>query len=165
MRKVILFILMFVGLTLQAQFPFKGFLRPVDKDAFKMDITIDSEGKVSQNASFWLFRPAVTVSAMQFIFENPVKVSTLTSLGTGISYSHFINQDDLPYQNFAANLLILFGTEKAEPTKKQETIVSPVELSVAGTVTLWQNLSFGAGYNFADKKAFLLTGVTFNFNR
>lgn len=157
MRRFV-FILVFtaVGCILFAQSPFKGFFKPVDKDCFEVDISIDQETKVSQMSPFWLFRPIVTVSAMQFILENPVKVTTLNSLGTGISYSHFINQDGLPYQNFSANLLILFGAEIAD--------ITPVELSLAGTVTLWQNISFGAGYNFADRRAFILTGVSFNFN-
>ena len=126
-----------------------GFFRPVDKDMFKAD---------SRSASVWLFRPVVTITAMQFNFVKPeVTVNSLGSLGTGISYSHFVEANGEPYCNYAFNILALFGTDVAD--------VSPVELSIAGTVTAFQYLNFGAGYNFKERNFFLLTGIQYNFNK
>jgi len=101
-------------------------------------------------------RPAVTISAMSITFGEQTTVEPLSSVGTGISYSHFIEQNGEPYQNFSANFLVLFGTELAE--------VSPLELSIAGSISLYQYLNLGIGYNLMDKKVFLLTGVSINFN-
>ena len=156
MKRLITILFLFVCLCVNGQKPFKGFFKPVEKTFLTVELTIDKLTKVDQTTSAWLIRPCVQVSAMQFILGDPVKVSTLSSLGTGISYSKFTLQNGEPYMNFAANFLILFGTEIAD--------VSPVKLSLAGTVSLWQHLNLGAGYNFYDKKMFLLSGITFNFN-
>ncbi len=139
-----------VIIALQAQDKaWGGFFKPVNKDLFKAD---------SRATSVWLFRPVVSVTAMQFNFVKPeVTVSSLGSLGTGISYSHFIEANGEPYCNYAFNILALFGTDVAD--------VSPVELSLAGTVTAFQYLNFGAGYNFKQGNFFLLTGIQYNFNK
>ena len=145
MKKLILLLFVFLPLLSSAQ----AFFKPVSTDIFP-------KGADRSAASVWLVRPAVTISAMSITFGEQAVVQPLSSVGTGISYSHFIEQEGAPYQNFSANLLVLFGTELAE--------VSPLELSIAGTVSLWQYLSLGAGYNLMDKKFFLLTGVAINFN-
>lgn len=99
----------------------------------------------------------VTLSALQFNFVKPTTVSSLSSLGTGISYSHFVEANTEPYCNYAFNLLALFGTEIAD--------VSPLELSLAATVSAFQYINVGIGFNFANKNAFLLTGIQYNFNK
>jgi hypothetical protein len=58
--------------------------------------------------------------------------------------------------DYAFSAIVLFGTDIGE--------VSPAEISLAGTVQLWQYIAFGGGYNISVKKFFLLTGVAFNFN-
>jgi hypothetical protein len=98
----------------------------------------------------WLLRPSVTLTAMQINFDGTVK--PLSSLGTGVSYSHFIDNEGTPYQNFGANLIVLFGTQ------------TELDISVAGTISLWQYLNLGIGYGFMNKNVFLLTGITYNFN-
>lgn len=130
--------------------PFAGFFRPVDKQMFCSPL--DTRAVTSA----WLFRPIITVSAMQFFIEKPVQVTTLSSLGTGLSLAHFIEQNSEPYMNYAFNFLVLFGTEVED--------VSPLKLSLAATVTAFQYINVGLGYSFYDSKAFILTGVTFNFN-
>jgi hypothetical protein len=151
--KKILFVLVLAAFSLCAtgQEKFKGFFGPVDNELFT--------AKDGQRApsSVWLFRPVVSVTAMQFNFEKPTTVTSLSSLGTGISYSHFVEANNEPYCNYAFNLLALFGTEIAD--------VSPLELSLAATVSAFQYINVGAGFNFADKHFFLLTGVQFNFNK
>jgi len=151
--KRIIFVLVLAAFTLCAtgQEKFKGFFGPVDNELF----TAKDGQRV--RSSVWLFRPVVSVTAMQFNFEKPTTVTSLSSLGTGISYSHFVEANNEPYCNYAFNLLALFGTEIAD--------VSPVELSLAATISAFQYINVGAGFNFADKHFFLLTGVQFNFNK
>jgi len=157
MKKLLIILFLAIGITAYCQdSPFKGFFRPLEQSIFEREVTTDGELKVDETTSFWLFRPVVTLSAMSFILEKPVKVATLSSLGTGISYSHFINSNGAPYMNYAFNFLVLFGTEIAD--------VSPLELSLAATVSAFQYVNVGIGYNFYDSKAFILTGVQFNFN-
>jgi hypothetical protein len=157
MKRIITILLaMFIFLCVNGQTAFKGFFRPVDASSLKTVRTIDERGIIKESTAVWLVRPCVQVSAMQFLLGDPVKVSSLSSLGTGISYSHFVEQSDEPYMNFAANFLVLFGTEIAD--------TSPLKLSLAGTLSLWQHLNLGIGYSFYDRKAFLLSGISFNFN-
>ncbi|OPZ49401.1 MAG: hypothetical protein BWY95_00058 [Bacteroidetes bacterium ADurb.BinA104] len=104
----------------------------------------------------WLFRPVVQVSAMQFTFSDQVLVAPLSSLGTGLTIGHFTEQNGEPYMDYAFSAIVLFGTDIGE--------VSPAEISLAGTIQLWQYVSFGGGYNLSSKKFFILTGVAFNFN-
>lgn len=151
-RIFFVFILAAFTLCLSAQDnKFKNFFGPIDKDLF----TVQNGQRAP--SSVWLFRPVVTVTAMQFNFEKPTTVSSLSSLGTGISYSHFTEANGEPYANYAFNLLALFGTEIAD--------VSPLELSLAATVSAFQYINVGAGFNFADKHFFLLTGIQYNFNK
>jgi len=156
-KRLLIILFLAIGITAYCQdSPFKGFFRPLEQSIFEREVTTDGELKVDETTSFWLFRPVVTLSAMQFILEKPVKVATLSSLGTGISYSHFVNSNGAPYMNYAFNFLVLFGTEIAD--------VSPLELSLAATVSAFQYINVGAGYNFASGKAFIITGIQFNFN-
>ena len=145
MKRLMLLLLLFLPVLGHSQ----GFFKPVPDDlAFKTN-----ERGV---ASTWLFRPVVQLSAMQITLGNPTTVQALSSLGTGVSYAHFTEANGVPYQNVAASLLVLFGTEVTD--------VSPLEMSVAGTVTLWQYMSVGCGYNFMGKSFFILTGVSYSFN-
>ena len=145
MKKIIIFILLFIPIVSFSQ----GFFKPVPH---KLTYRLGSNG-ISHT---WLTRPLVGMTAMQIIIDDPVMVQPLSTLWTGVSYSHFIDQNGVPYQDFAVNLCVLFGTEMVDK--------SPLELSIASTVTAWQYLSIGAGFNFMDKKFFILTGITYNFN-
>ena len=132
-----------------------GFFRPVDKAMFEMDIT-DRDITSDYVPSKWLVRPIVTISALQYMLSKPVTVQGFSSVGTGISYSHFILANGEPYQNFSINALVLFANST--------TSMEPVKLSFAGTVTLWEYMNFGAGYSLEHKKFFILTAISYNFN-
>lgn len=127
----------------------QGFFRPVPKS---LDYSVNKRG-INDT---WLIRPTVQLTAMQIMFGETTEVKSLSQVGTGISYAHFIDQNGLPYQNFSADLIVLYGTEFTD--------VAPLKLSLALSVTAWQYLSFGGGYSFSDKKFFLLTGITYRFN-
>jgi hypothetical protein len=122
----------------------------------KVEHSTLTDAKQRGISNVWMVRPLVTLNAMQITLSNPAEVKSLNSLGTGVSYARFSDFNGVPYQNFAVNLLVLFGTEIAD--------VSPLELSVAAGVTCWQYLSVGVGYNFMNKKPFILTGISYSFN-
>jgi hypothetical protein len=127
-----------------------GFFQPVNKKLLIVPGT-------RQPATVWLFRPVVTVTALQFMFKNPVEVSSLSSLGTGLSLQHLINNDGEPYVNYGLNALILFTNDIGG--------IAPASLSFALTGSFLNYVSLGVGYSLEAKKAFLLTGITYNFNR
>ena len=147
MKKIIVvFVFLFVTIISQAQF-----FKPVPKDLFKTEKLAAIE-----NPSVWLFRPVVELTALQFTFAKPVEVNSLSSLGTGISYQHFIEVDGEPYNNFGVNGLVLFSQNLGG--------IEPARLSIAVTVSTLQFVNIGIGYNLGLKQAFVLTGITYNFN-
>lgn len=135
--------------------PWSGFFKPVDKSLFAIRSVM---GTIETPR--WLFRPAVEISALQLIpsdIEGKIfEVSSFQSLGMGISYDHFIDYNGQPYSNYGFNFLVLFDAIPRETTT--------LNLSLAGTVSAFQYMNFGGGYNFGMKKFFLLTGITYNFN-
>ena len=133
-----------------------GFFAPVSKNLFEMDRILGRNLEADYVATKWLMRPVFNITAMRFDLIDPVQVTSLNSFGTGISYQRFVQNEGEPYMNLGVNLLILFSEAIGE--------VEPVKLSFAGTVTLWQHISVGAGYSVAGKNMFLLTGVVFSFN-
>lgn len=150
MKRVILILtLALVASVMYSQGRFDGFFKSVPQDIVK--------SRDVRGVSSWMFRPVVSISAMQINFDSPTTVQSLNSLGTGLSYAHFSDVNNQAYQTIAVNALVLFGTEITD--------VAPLELSLAVTATFWQYLSLGTGYNFTDKKIFLLTGISYSFNK
>ena len=96
---------------------------------------------------------------MQFIpdKEAGMIVKSFNSMGTGISYNHYIDRDGLPYSNYGFNLLMLFSYDPGAE--------AAANLQIAGTVTAFQLVNVGVGYSPQLKKPFILTGVTFTFNK
>jgi len=147
---ITLLLTFFIGAS--AQQPFKGFFKPVSPE-----LTVKTRDV--ENPSVWLFRPAIEISALQLMYNKDLKqfdASSLTSAGLGISFAHFINNEGQPYSNYGFNLLCLFDT--------QINSVTETGISLAGTVSAFELISVGAGYNFGVKKFLLLTGITYNFN-
>jgi hypothetical protein len=159
MKKLILLFFLILPITVFSQSKFAGFFKPVQDNIFEQPrsmgaMTIDPNSK-----GIWLFRPAVEVSALQLVYNKDTKqldASSFQSGGLGMSYSHFINNNGTPYQDFAVNGLVLFD---ATPGKSVNA-----SLSGAVTVTVMQYLNVGAGYNFGVKTWFILSGITYNFN-
>jgi hypothetical protein len=145
MKKLVLLLLLFLPLVASSQ----AFFKSVDKDMF-------SKSTDRSVTSVWLVRPYFNITALQVTFGETTTVKPLSSAGTGVSYSLFKEVNGEPYQVFAANLAVLFGTDITE--------ISPLEVSVAATVTGFQYVSIGGGWDFMNKNFFLLTSFTFNFN-
>lgn len=141
-----IFILAVLTLGVSAQ----SFFKPVNRDIFPAGVDRAA-------TSVWLVRPYFNVTALKIEFGETTTVQPFSSLGTGVTYGLFKEVNGEPYQVFAANLAVLFGTEISE--------TSPLELSIAATVTGWQYISAGIGYDFTNKNVFLLTAFTFNFNK
>lgn len=135
------------------QSPWEGLFRPVSNDIFVRKAVGDIAPAV------WLFRPTVEVSAMQLIFsDTPGKVfdvSSFQSVGMGLSYSHFIEVNGLPYNNYGFSFFALFD---AIPRETISFNVSPVV-----AVNALEFLNFGAGYSIGTNKFFLLVGLSYNF--
>lgn len=134
--------------------PWSGFFKPISS------FNLIEEGDKSPLPAVWYFRPAVSVSALQLTYNKDSKgfdASSLTAAGIGISYAHFINTGFTPYSDYGFNLLCLFDTQINGST--------PAGVSLAGTVSAFQFVSVGAGYSFPLKTPFIITGITFNFNK
>jgi hypothetical protein len=146
MKKILILAFLCLTVTVSAQ-RFDHFFGPVPNDLIE---------KTRGATSVWLFRPVVTLTAMQFELTKPVTVASLSSLGTGISYQHFVEADGEPYANFGANLLVLFEQDFAG--------IEPTHLSFAVTGSLFQYVSVGVGYSLNSKHFFVLTGISYSFN-
>ena len=133
-----------------------GFFKPLPYNLFESD---QSAFKATGTPSIWILRPAVTITAMQFVPDKTkgFVVNAFNSAGTGVSYNHYIEQNGAPYANYGFTLLLLYGYDIGS--------ITPASLSFAGTVTAWQLVNVGIGYSPQLKKPFLLTGIVFNFNK
>jgi len=145
MRKLLIAFTLFLAVLSASG---QGLFKPVPSDLFK--------GDKAPGSSVWLFRPVVQLTAMQFTLVKPVQVSSLSSLGTGISYTLFTEQNGEPYANFGVNGMLLFSQDLAG--------VEPALMGLALTISALQYVNAGVGYMFGGN-FFILTGVSFNFNK
>jgi hypothetical protein len=144
-----------IGLTANAQF-----FKPVDKNMFQPKTSFNSfMATPEDNATKWLIRPAVSVSAMQLYYDKATKAfnaTSFTSIGFGAGYQHFIASDTEPFNDWGVTALILFEAVPTETTS--------AGISGAITINALRFVNAGLGYNFQNNKVFLLTGITYNFN-
>lgn len=159
MKKLItlLALVAIIGMTTaQAQSPFRGFFKPVKYETLQTNLQGFTGLETKTNT--WLFRPAVELSALQLTWNKEFKTfqsSMLTSAGIGISFAHYIDNNGVPYSDYGFNLLVLTDTEIAGVTFS--------DLYIAGTVSAFQFVSVGAGYNLGLRQFFFLTGIVYNF--
>ena len=147
--KYIGIIVLFSALPLASQAQTKGFFKPVTSENFIM-LKGDSQAKTSQ----FLLRPTVDISATQTYFvDKQIKTEPLVGAGVGVSYLHFKDVTTEPYNDYGVNAMALFNM-----TDAGNVTVSPV------ATFSYQKISAGAGYNFADKRLFILTGIVLTFN-
>jgi hypothetical protein len=158
MKKVII-LLAFIAFaaTAASQSPWEGFFKPFGIQSFDKRVAVKGLVK-AVNPSVWMFRPAVELSAMKLSYDKDTKQwnsSSFTSVGMGIGYQHYITVDEVPYNNFGFNLLMLYN---AVPTETAEA-----GISLAGTVSALKFIDVGVGYDFQMKVVFGLMGIKYNF--
>lgn len=154
--KRILLILSLVALmvTANAQVKSVPLFTPVPEDLFASD---EYGLKSLENASVWMLRPSIQVTAVQLTWNKEKKSfdsAPLSSVGAGISYQHYIEVDEQPFNNFGVNAFVLLGTDISQ--------VSPASLGIATTVN-YSVINAGVGYNFGNKVPFILTGITLKY--
>ena len=161
MKKSILLIFLLLGLSCYGQTPFKGFFRPLDRSLFQTEQTIDGNIKADEGTSIWLMRPSFTISAMEITLSKEngkvFDIASLTKAGFGLSYSHFISVNNLPYNNYSINGMVLFNIVPTETTA----------LNISPTIAIhaFEFVDFGIGYDTGQKRLFGLLGINYNFSR
>lgn len=155
-RLVVFLVFITICAYVHSQEAWDGFFQPMS--AQKFDRMVASRGDRSINPKLWLFRPAVSISAMKLMYDKELKQvssSSFTSLGIGAGYQHYINVDGLPYNNFGFNCLLLYSAIPTETTKSG--------ISLAGTVSALKFIDLGIGFDFDVKQVFGLMGIKYNF--
>lgn len=147
MRRVALLLLaLLFSAGLLAQSPFTGFFKPGK-----------ALGDDMRDANHeWFFRPAAQLTALQFTYNKETKLfesSTFSSAGIGLGYQHYIVVDGETVNNYGFNAIVVFDASQS----------SEGSIGVAITANALRFVNLGAGYNFADKRIFLLTGAVWNF--
>jgi len=143
----VIVILFAFSFSVQAQKPTSGFFKPVTPENFSL---LKGTGQVNT----FLIRPAVSISATQTYFvDKQIKTEPLIGAGVGVSYLHYKDVTTEPYNDYGINVLALFNMTDA----------GNVTITPAATFN-YEKISLGAGYNFADKRAFIMTGIVLQFN-
>ena len=151
MKKIICIIsLVLFCVVAYSQGPLTGFFRPVKQNITLKQRTLTSD----KNASTWLFRPTLQLTALQFApgEDGKYEVSSLSKAGMGISYMHYTDNNGVPYANFGVNVLALFPTDN-------EIAKTTIVVGFTG----FQFVSIGAGYDLGIKKMVFLTGMVYSF--
>lgn len=150
MKKVILLLLIiFVTINIEAQSRWSGFWRPVEKSVLV--------SKAPGDKTFeFKFRPAATMTAIQFDWDKEAKLftaSSFASAGIGAGLQHYIEQaDGSLVNNYGFNaLLVLDGSQ------------GTAGAGIAITASALRFVSLGGGYSLTNKRFFLLTGIMYNF--
>lgn len=150
MKKIILISVLFLAtIVAMGQNHFRGFFKPVSYDTPAVKARA-----LGTPVNVWLFRPAVSLSAVQFTWNKDLKQfnsEVFSSTGMGIGYQHYIEVNGEPYNNFGFNALVLLNG------------VDPSTVSLAGTVSAFKFVSVGGGYDLGRKTWFILSGVSYSF--
>ena len=150
--KKLLVLLAFIAITISgfSQSKWDGFFKPVTRQSFDYHL----KGTMSMNPNVWLFRPAVSLAATMLTYDKTTKdwnATAFNSVGMGIGYQHYIDNNGTPYNNFGFNALV-FVNATPEAT-----------VSFAGTVSALKFIDVGGGYNLGTQSPFILLGVKYNF--
>jgi len=103
--------------------------------------------------AIWMPRIAASITAIAVDFsESPALTVPLSSLGFGMSYGKYVVANEKPYCQFSVNALLLTQIKIGEEVS--------TKLGGALTVDVFNKL-IGIGIGYVDKKALLLTTVSF----
>ena len=148
MKKLIVILLLLMPVTLMAQGRFDGFFDKKTGTPYQLK----TDGDQSYE---WFFRPAATMTAVQFTYDKELKQfnsTTFASAGVGLGYQHYVEHNGVLVNNFGFNALVMFDGSQYE-----------AGIAAAVTVNALQFVNLGAGYNFTVKQFFLLTGAVYTF--
>jgi hypothetical protein len=149
MKKLIVILFLLIPIGLMGQSRFDGFFDKKTGEPYQL--------KADGDKSFeWFFRPAATLTAVQFTYDKELKQfnsSSFASAGVGIGYQHYVEYNGTLVNNYGFNALVMLdgaGYDEAG-------------VAVAGTFNALQFVNIGAGYNFNSKQFFILTGAVYTF--
>lgn len=154
MKKRITFMILFLLATVLTfgQDKWKGFFKPVTYDTPSLKTRA-----AGQATNTWLFRPVVTLTAIEFVWNKELKQfdsGKFNSAGAGIGYAHYIDVNNEPYNNYGFNLLVLMNQYDAK---------NGAGISLVSAVSALKFVSVGVGYDLGRKTYFFLTGVSYSF--
>lgn len=147
--KVMLLLLFLIPLSASAQGPWDGFFKP--KTGIKTDL-LKADGDQSAE---WFFRPAATLTALQFSYDkelNAFTSSTFSSTGVGLGYQHYVEKNGTLVNNFGVNALLMLDASAPD-----------AGLAAAATFNALQFVNLGGGFNFTEKQFFIITGAIWTF--
>lgn len=166
MKKKILLIVMllFLAVTLCAQSPWRGFIKPVksvvevnnqelNEMRYKL-VSSNSDSLIITPTTYMLFRPALTITfAAIDLSEKPAVVKSLESAGVGISYGKFSAKDNA-YCYYSINALLL--------TSYKIGGVESVKIGGAITADIF-NKFVGGGVGYIDGHFMPLITISHSF--
>lgn len=149
-KLLILFALCLITLSGVAQSKWGGFFNPIPKD-----FTTLSKGDKNFQ---WAMRPKASFNAIRLAYDKDVKKMVASSFKTGavgVSASHIIDVNGEPYNNFSIDGMVLFNYIEEEGQE-------PFGVGAAVTVSAFQLLSVGGGYDFTHKQPLILMNIIFD---
>jgi hypothetical protein len=154
--KRLLTILLSVMLTcvITAQSPFNGFFKPIPKQPMSL-----LAQQLAVNTTEWKFRAGATLTGTKIMLSSvpgqTFDVSFLSTAGVGVSLNRYELIDGVPYSKFGANIYVCYPTANAQLK----------ELSLLASITGWQLVNAGFGWEFLTKKPFLALGLSYSFGQ
>lgn len=153
-KLIVLFFMLALAVTINAQSSFEGFFKPSKAISF--------EGKYSMGAMTvmpgkWLFRPQVAVTAVQVNLKT-LETSTFNSAGLGIGYNHFASIQGEPFNDYGFNFLVLIGKGLPDEVEIPKAAFS---IAIVANALGWINL--GPIYDIGNNTFGILTGVSLKF--
>jgi len=137
-----------------------GFFKPMTGYAVQQkiemrNISLRAEGEQIEVKAAWFLRPAVALTAVAVdLSTRPVTTSTLSSVGTGVSYGKFSIVEGADYCNFSVNALLLTGV----------VLKDQVSTKIGGAVVADAfNKLVGLGLGYLDGSVVLLTTISYSF--
>jgi hypothetical protein len=154
MKKLLIILFLAVStIIVQAQI---SLFKPVPKNLFQ---TVNSNQKVSQTPSVWLWRFSAMVTATELTYDKTSKQflsAPLSSVGPAIGYKHYTAlADNSPYNDWGINFAALIGTDINS--------IDPASIKAALLLNCFQFVNIGCDYSFGGKTFGILIGANLAF--
>jgi len=149
-----------IGLSASAQNKFSGMLQPVKLERVN---TLLSDNDKAVTTGVFVPRYKVSLASTVFKFNEDtekIESSPLSRVGAGFSWSHYIVLNNIPYNDYSFDALILFPTDG--------TTNLGAALTFSALDFYGMSLNAGVMYDFIKGKSFkhnigLLTGITLRY--